>query len=70
MVFSEAILIMGAIIALVIVIGWQVYASQTKRKVETKKPSERELLEKIYHRLGWVLFWLFLIALGVGNLVD
>lgn len=38
-----------------------------------KKITERDLLEKIHSRLGWALFWLFLILLaiiGIGNNIS
>ena len=39
-----------------------------KKEVKEEKPNQLELLEMIYSRLGWIIFWLVIIAIGIGGI--
>ena len=57
-----------AIIIGVIALFYWIINSYRNTKEEKVKWGQVEILDAIHSRLGWIIFWLVIIALGIGNL--
>jgi len=57
-------------IVIVIAIIYWIINSYKNTKEEKKNWGQVEILDAIHSRLGWIIFWLVIIAIGIGNLAK